>query len=350
MHRVWDWPLFLTILAIGSLSLLTIFSINRALAFNQLIFWIIGLLILYFISAIDYRLWQKFSYLLYAVALISLAILLIFGEPVRGSVRWLNFGMLRFQPSEIAKIATILTLASFFNERSGKELKNFLMSTLIATPLIFLVLIQPDIGNTLAFFAVWFTVLLLSSFSLKHFASLIIFLAIIGFFSYELLVPYQKARILSFLNPSQDPLGTGYSLIQSKIAVGSGQFLGRGLGRGSQSQLKFLPEAESDFIFASTAEQLGFIGASLLLFLFSYLSKRLLSIASITDRFGKLIIGGTISYLILQIFVNVGMNMGLVPVTGITFPLVSYGGSSLISTLVILGIIFSISKNTRQFE
>ena len=167
---------------------------------------------------------------------------------------------------------------------------------------------------------------------------------ITGVLGYELLSGYQKDRIATFINPTKDPLGTGYNIIQSKIAIGSGQLFGRGLGRGSQSQLKFLPEAESDFIFASIAEQLGFLGAILIVLLQGGLILRILSYLQNVEKFGQLVIIGAVSFLLLQFLVNVGMNLGLLPVTGITLPLVSYGGSSLISTLFLLGVVFSVKR------
>lgn len=336
-----DLLLLTLILAIGSISLLIIFSINQSLAFNQLVFWAIGLAVLWFFSFFDFREWQKLSTIFYLFALAALTLLIFIGDPVRGSVRWIDLGFFRFQPSEVAKVATILTLASFFSEKSSSEIKNLVISFLIILPSFILVFRQPDIGNALTFVAIWLGMIIVSGIRPKAlvlgFLSTIVFIALI----YNLLAPYQKERLSTFTNPVSDPLGTGYQIIQSKIAVGSGQFFGRGLGRSSQSQLKFLPEAESDFIFASVAEQLGFVGAGLLLVLYTLFLVKVLSFARSGNRFSQLLVIGTISFFLFQLLVNVGMNMGLVPVTGITFPLVSYGGSSLISTLFLLGIVFS---------
>jgi len=169
--------------------------------------------------------------------------------------------------------------------------------------------------------------------------------AIILILSYELLAPYQKNRILTFIDPNIDPLGTGYNIIQSKIAIGSGQLLGRGFAQGTQSQLKFLPEAESDFIFASITEQLGFAGAAVLTTIYAWLIIRIISFTKDKDRLGQLILIGITTFLVTQFTVNVGMNLALLPVTGITFPLVSYGGSSLLTTLFLLGIVYSILRH-----
>ena len=344
MRKHWDLALLLIILALGSFSLLVIFSLNRNLAVSQLSFWLIGLLILYIVSSLEYQIWRKFSLHLYLITLLFLLVLIFIGDPVRGSVRWIDLGLFRFQPSEIAKIAGILILANFYTEKSAKDLKNILISFLIILPAIFLILIQPDVGNTLALLAVWLGLSIFRNISFKRLLTLAVVGGLAIILIYQSLSGYQKERIASYLNPNIDPLGTGYNIIQSKIAVGSGQLFGRGLGQGSQSQLKFLPESESDFIFASISEQLGFLGASILIILFIVLVLRLVRLARGLEGFAQLVLVGAAIYLSVQFVVNVGMNMGLLPITGITLPLVSYGGSCLISTLFLFGIIFSIER------
>lgn len=344
MRQRWDLLLFIQILAIGAISLLVIFSINKNLALNQLVFWALGLLIFGIFSRFDYKNWRNLSTYFYIGAIAALFLLLLIAQPVRGSVRWIDLGIFRFQPAEVAKAAGILMLATFYHQRSAKEIKNLALSSLIILPAIILIFVQPDIGNTLAFFAIWLGISQVSGFRFKHLLTLLFLATLLATFFFELLAPYQKDRLISFFNPNADPLGTGYNLIQSKIAVGTGNFWGRGLGRGSQSQLNFLPEPESDFIFASIAEQLGFVGAALLLILYTWLIIRLLTIAREKNRFAQLIIAGTVSFFLLQFSVSIAMNMGLLPVTGITLPLVSYGGSSLITTLFLLGVAFSIIR------
>lgn len=346
MRRGFDWLLAAQILAIGSISLLVLFAQNKQIAISQLFFWIIGLAIFYIVYQLDFRVWHKWSIFLYCGSIISLIILLFLGDPIRGSVRWIQIGAARIQPSEIAKIASILILASFYKEKSARFLKNLFFAFMIILPIIVLILIQPDIGNILPILSIWLGLSLASGLRLKDLLLLLLGGLIIAVLAFELLAPYQKERINSFINPTKDPLGTGYHIIQAKIAVGSGQFFGRGLGRGSQSQLKFLPESESDFIFASISEQLGFLGAGLLIILYILVFTRLTSyINSQIQRSGQLVIIGTVYMLLSQIFVNIGMNMGLLPVTGITLPLVSAGGSSLVAILIILGIIFSINRS-----
>ena len=345
MRQKFDFPTLFLILAIGGLSLLILFAINRQLYASQLIFWIIGILVFYIGSRIDHKSLAKIAVPFFVLSIFSLLILLKIGEPVRGSFRWIDIGVFRFQPSEIAKISTILFLSSFFYNRSAAVLKNALTSLgLILIPAL-LVFKEPDLGNALSILAIWLGMVLVAGFRPKHILGLLLATLFIAFLGFEILSPYQKTRIESFLDPQKDPLGTGYNVIQSQIAVGSGGIFGRGLGRGSQSQLNFLPEAESDFIFASLSEQLCLLCATLLLGVYLLLFLRLIGFFYNQDRLAKLIISGTCSYLLFQLTVNVGMNLGLLPVTGITLPLVSYGGSSLVSTLFLLGIGFSIKKS-----
>lgn len=347
MRPKWDWLLFTLICFTGIISLLVIFSQDKKLATNQFVFWILGLVVLTFASGLHHKIWLKLSTPFYLVTLFSLLVLPFIGEPVRGSIRWIDLSFFRIQPSEIAKVASILALATFYLEKSARSLKIAFLGFLIITPALLLVFIQPDIGSSLSFLAIWFGLTFANGLKIKHILVLIIIASLITFLSYEFLAPYQKERIESFLAPSSDPLGAGYHLIQSKISVGSGQLFGRGLGQGSQSQLNFLPESESDFIFATLAEQLGFFGSAFLILIFGAILLKISSFIKDADRLGQLVIIGALSMLLAQFLINVGMNLGVVPVTGITFPLVSYGGSSLVSVLFLLGIIYSVRLNSR---
>lgn len=348
MRAHWDLLLLVQILAIGAISLLIIFSIDRNLAQNQFLFWLLGLAVLYFVAHLDYKNLKNIAVPLYLVVLASLILLLIAGEPIRGSVRWVDLGIFRFQPSEIDKAAIIVLLAAFYSDHSAQDFKNVAISLLIVLPSALLVFLQPDIGNTLAILAIWFGISLMSGLRLAPIILLTVVLGALSLLFFETLAPYQKQRIESFINPTQDPLGTGYNIIQSKIAIGAGQISGRGFAQGSQSQLQFLPEAESDFIFASIAEQLGLLGATLLLFIYTWLLFRLVHLAKRAERFGQLLLFGITSFFLAQFLISVGMNMGLLPVTGITYPLVSYGGSSLIVSLFLLGLVFSIARFNRH--
>lgn len=345
MTKKWDVLALLSIFVLGSISILVISSVNKSLADSQLLFWAIGLIGFFVASQFDYKNWQKLSTPFYLFIILSLVILIFVGSPVRGSIRWLDLGPFRFQPSELAKLSAILILAGYFKERTAANIKNAFTSLLLIFPPAFLILRQPDLGNAMVILAIWLGISFSAGFKVKYLLFLVALGLLLTLLEFEFLSDYQKSRLNTFINPNADPLGQGYNIIQSKIALGSGGFLGKGLGHGSQSQLNFLPEAESDFIFASLVEQLGFIGGSLIIFAFTLLLTRLIKISIAKDRYASLIIAGAVSFLAFQFLVNTGMNMGLLPVTGITLPLVSYGGSSLISTLFLLGIIFSIKRH-----
>lgn len=336
-----DRPLILAILVLAAISLSVIFSINRSLAASQLIFWILGLSVFFVVSQTKPQIWQRYTIPIYLLTMASLVLVFLIGEEVRGATRWIDLGFLRFQPSEIAKLTTIFALANFYLKKTADELANIITSLAIIAPVFLLVFFEPDIGSAMAVVAIWAGISYVAR--IKKSTIIALFLATIIILPLALnhLAPYQKQRLISFVNPQTDPLGSGYNIIQSKIAVGSGQIFGRGLGRGSQSQLNFLPEAESDFIFASTVEELGFVGAIVVVLILIFILVRIHSASQDQDRFTKLLASGALSFLIYQITVNIGMNLGLIPVTGITLPMVSYGGSSLITTLVLLGIVSS---------
>ena len=341
MNRTIDGLLVALVLALGAISTTVIFAANHSLALNQIIFWVFGLAVLYIASHMFHTAWQKYSLPIYVFSIVALLFVFLFGSQIRGSVRWIDLGVFRFQPSEIAKVATVILLANYFNTRTASNLYNLAISLLLILPVFTMIFLQPDLGSALAIAAIWLGVTTAAGIEKKHIALLVVSFIVFSLFAYEILAPFQKARIATFINPNKDPLGAGYNIIQSKIAVGSGQLTGRGLGLGSQSQLNFLPESESDFIFASIAEQLGFFGSGLVIIIFGTILLRLTNYLKNAERFNQLIIIGALSLLTYQFLVNIGMNMGILPVTGITLPFVSYGGSSLISMLLLLGIIFS---------
>lgn len=349
MNQSLDKSFLAIILSLGAISLSVIFASERGLALNQLIFWIIGLIAFIASANVFYPEIERLTKPLYLISIVSLIVVLIVADPVRGSTRWIDFGIFRIQPAEIAKLSAILSLSAFFVKNQSSKLKNILLSFLLILPLFFLILIEPDIGSSGAIVAVWLGMIFASGIKKRQIFTLLAVAVISFVIAFNFLAQYQKERIETFINPARDPLGTGYNIIQSKIAVGSGQFFGRGLGKGTQSQLNFLPESESDFIFASTAEQLGFFGSTLLITLFIFLVLKVLNVAKKADRLGQLIVSGTVSLLLYQFFVNTGMNMGILPVTGITLPLVSYGGSSLITTLILLGLVVSVKKQEESF-
>ncbi len=342
------WILF-CLLAISGFSLTILWSIRPDLFDQQLIFLLLGLFAFFVFSSVDSRFYVHLKWPIYIFSCFLLLLTFVFSEPTRGSIRWLEIGELRIQPSEILKPFLILSLASFVNSLSSRGIKKIILAlSFIALP-AFLIFKQPDLGNTIIFLLIFTAILFLGGIQLKFFLSAI-FLGIISVpFLWRFLQDYQKERIFSFLNPQVDPLGTGYHTLQSVVAVGSGQIFGRGLGRGTQSHLRFLPEQHTDFIFASLAEELGFLGCTLLIILYVFLLFRILKITQrAEDMFSVLTLIGIFTMILAQIIINVGMNIGLLPITGITLPLISYGGSSIISIMISLGIVESISRQKRQ--
>lgn len=336
--------MIIAVLLLLSLGLTVIYTSNNILAIQQLIFVIIGIIFFFILRFIDFRFLKPFIKPLYILTLFFLVLTLILGIETRGSVRWVSIGPFNFQPSELAKPILILALADFWS-RNLPSWKNIFKSLLILLPIGALVSRQPDLGTALTIAFIWTIILIASNISFAKLALiLVVFTALIPL-SWFFLHDYQQQRITSFLSPTQDPQGVGFHVIQSTIAVGSGMFLGRGLGQGTQSRLQFLPEFRTDFIFAFIAEELGFMGSLIVLILYSFLFFILFKyLSQVSDRFGELIIIGVMGMLFFQITVNIGMNIGLLPITGITLPLLSYGGSSIISTLFSLGLVASIAK------
>ncbi len=339
-----DWVILGLVLILLFLSLFILKSIFPSLFIQQVIWVILGLIVFFIFTHIDYRHYERFSWLFYFASIFFLLVTVLFGAITRGSVRWLQVGGFSIQSSELVKPFLILFFAFLFSD-DKIGLKKLIKSGFLMALVALLVFFQPDLGSSLVIVFVWLGMLLAKAVKgrwlLFGVAILSLFLPLIWHF----LRDYQKERIFTFLNPSADPLGSGFNLIQSKIAIGSGQLFGRGLGRGTQSHLQFLPERQTDFIFASLAEELGFIGAVILILLFFFLLLRILLLAvNIEDRFASLVCLGVFSLLFIQVFVNIGMNLGLLPITGLTLPLLSYGGSSLLSTMMALGIVNNIAK------
>lgn len=336
-----------------SLGILVIYSSDPKLAIQQFIIAVLGLIFFWIISFIDLDYYQDYIKILYFIFLGLLVVVFILGIETRGALRWIPLGPFQLQPSEFIKPVIILVLAKFWSSNRPTWI-NIVKSLIIILPVEILIFRQPDLGTTLTIAMIWFTILLGANISfLKLFAMFLVslILAPIGWF---FLKDYQKYRITSFIFPEKDPLGVGYNAIQSAIAVGSGGLSGRGLGRGTQSRLQFLPEFRTDFIFASIAEEFGFIGSAILLFLYSIIIGRCLRIIYLcANRFNSLAVIGVLGMFFFQIIVNIGMNIGILPITGITLPLVSYGGSSLFSVLICLGFVCSASrlcKPERKFD
>lgn len=331
-----------------SIGILVIYSSSMQLAAWQLFFAFLGLFIYLLISRFDCRATANLTKVLYFGVLTLLIVVAIVGIETRGSIRWIPLGPINLQPSEFAKPILILLLADFWT-KNLPNWSNVVKSLFWTAPLLILIFRQPDLGSALTLLAIWFGMLIASKISLKKIALIVLLFLLIIPLTWFSLKDFQKERIVGFFDPESDPLGRGYNLIQSTIAVGSGQLLGRGLGQGTQSRLQFLPEFRTDFIFASIAEELGFLGSLIIVVIYFTLVAYCLKVADqSSDIFGFLLVMGAVSMFIFQIFVNIGMNIGLLPITGITLPLVSYGGNSLIATMIILGLIASIARFARK--
>ncbi len=336
-------------LVIFSLGLLSLFSIDSNLFKNQLVFFGLALLVFLFFSQLDFKIFAHFDWYFYIFSLLALIITFILGNLTRGSLRWIRISNLNLQPSELVKPFLVLSFSSLALKLDFRRFKDILFFLFLLLLPVLLIFKQPDLGSALVVLVFGLSIMFAKGIKKIYFIVGAVFLLLFLPLSWGLLKPYQQQRIFSFLNPQHDPLGSGYHLIQAQIAVGSGLFLGRGLGRGSQSQLQFLPERHSDFIFASLSEELGFLGASFLLLAFFFLLQKIFKISQKSQtEFGGLVCLGSGVLLFFQTGVNVGMNLGIMPITGITLPLVSYGGSSLLSTSIILGLIQAAAKNLKR--
>lgn len=352
-----DWILLSATLLLLSVGLLTLYSLSSSggvdYFLKQSIFAVLSLGTLLFAATLDYRHVAKYSTALYFVTLISLFLVLLFGTTVRGTAGWLSFGVFQVQPVEIAKVTLIIFLASFISKKRSElgEWTRLVASLVLSAGLIFLVLKQPDLGSSLVLAAIWIGMILASGLRFKHLFVLFVLgltLAAGGWFS---LASYQKERINTFIHPEADPRGSGYNVLQAIVAVGSGGMTGKGVGHGSQSQLNFLPEKHTDFIFAVIAEELGLSGAFFVIGLYLVLLYRIKRIGdTASDNFGYLMAVGALVMFFFQIMVNIGMNVGLLPVTGLPAPLLSYGGSSLMSVCLALGLLLSIYRRKKDTE
>lgn len=342
-----DWSLFVLPLILTGIGTAIIFSItygtNSSLALSQAMFFIIGLGLAIFLTLFDYRTLKGLYLILYIIGMILLIMVLLFGSKSFGATRWIDLKFFQLQPSELFKLIILIVLAKFFSD--WQELnwqKILLILALVGVP-VFLILRQPDLGTASVIFIGLIAILFLSPIRKIYLIIALALMVALSPLGWHFLKTYQKQRIESFINPSADPHGVGYNVSQAKIAVGSGGLLGMGLGKGSQSQLNFLPVAHTDFIFAGTAEATGFIGSTFLILVLILLVFRIINVAKVAkDSFGMYLAGGIAAIFLFQILVNIGMNLGIMPVTGIPLPFVSSGGSSMITNMAAIGILQSI--------
>ena len=356
------WGMVALICAIAVIGLATVYSATytakgpSSLYYKQLVWVVIGLAVMTAAVIVDYHTVGRYAYILYAVSLLLLLLVMVIGRTGMGAQRWLAIGPFAFQPSEFAKISLTLALARYFAEdpkRGGYDLRDLAIpAVMVALPLV-LVLKQPDLGTAIMLLLTSALIALIAGLRLRSVFIVLLIgaLAASALFAvppvrqklWGKLKPYQQNRIRAFFDPGADPLGSGYHANQSKIAVGSGQLTGKGYRKGTQSQMAFLPERHTDFIFAVLSEERGLIGGGLLLLL--YLSLLLTGVDTATnakDRLGALMAGGIVCMISLYVFINAGMAVGIVPVVGVPLPLVSYGGTSIVTTFLALGLLLNI--------
>ncbi|MFH1582254.1 MAG: FtsW/RodA/SpoVE family cell cycle protein [bacterium] len=352
-----DWILILSAIILVAFGLISIYSSSLGegdfLNFHkQILFFGIGILLMFFFSFFDWRIFKDNSYLiltLYFICLLLLIGLFFFAPEIRGVKSWYKVGSFSIDPIEFAKIILIILLAKYFSTRHVEmyQIRHILVSGFYVLLPVLLIFFQPDFGSVIILIALWVGVLIISGIKLPHFLLLlfcgILILTLTWMF---LMKDYQKDRIINFISPT-DPLGSGWSQNQAKIAVGSGGLIGQGIGSGSQTQYGFLPEPQTDFIFAAIAEETGLAGVFLVFSFFSVLFWRIAKIIFDTkSNFPRLFAMGFSVVLISQIFIHIGMNLGITPIIGISLPFISYGGSGLIANFVALGILLNI-KNTK---
>jgi len=350
-----DWALVAALCPLLIAGTLTMQSFVGTQAFfeRQIIWVTLSVAVFLFLSRMDFRFLRKSGAVVavYGVAITLLSLLLVFGKTVKGATSWFDFGGFSFQPSDLAKLALIIVLAKYFSKRHVEiaNIRHIVVSGLYALILFFLVMLQPDLGSGIIIFLIWFGMVLVSGISKKHLAAVII----LGATTFALLwsfvfADYQKARIKTFLNPLADVRGAGYNARQSVVAVGSGEIFGKGIGYGTQSRLNFLPEYQTDFIFAAYAEEWGFIGVLILFGAFGIVVFRILHNAMNAEtNFETLFALGFCIMIISHFAINVGMNIGLLPVTGIPLPFVSYGGSHMLTLFIGLGILMGMRRYRR---
>lgn len=354
--KYFDIPL----LIVGGLLILVglaiIYATSRSgdtmtIFYRQAAYVAAGIVMFILFSWSNYQQLAKINRIVYGVLLVFLLYLVVFGDPIRGSARWIDFGVFNLQPAEFAKIVVILGLSRWLYLRRGQinSPANIVLTFIYAAVPAGLIFAEPDLGSAAVIMAIWFGMLLVSQIKKRYLLGVVLLACLLVLVSWKFVLhDYQKTRVEVFLNPALDLRDSGYNVRQAVIAVGSGQLAGRGLGRGLQSQLKFLPERQTDFIFASASEEIGFVGCVGLIVLYYLFAWRLILIMrQAKDELGYYIVGGVLFMFFIQVAVNIGINIGLMPVTGIPLPFLSYGGSSLIVMMIALGIVQSVVRQSR---
>lgn len=352
-----DWNLVIFILALNFVGLINLYSATHGphsldvepLFVNQIIWLIVGWSIFFIMTFIDYQIIARLAVAIFALNFLAILYVTFFGNVALGAQRWIHFGFFKYQPSETMKLALVMLLAKFLQFRStdgpGMGPKELLVPLLILGVPFALVVEQPDLGTASMLAAIGGSMIIFMKVKRWIIGSIIIMGIVAAPLAWNYgLRDYQKNRIITFLSPANDPKGTGYNSIQSKIAVGSGMFLGKGFRKGTQSQLEFLPERHTDFIYSVLSEEHGFVGSAVTVALFCVLFLIILRIASSArEKFGALLCVGVLAYVFWHMFVNIGMVIGLLPIVGVPLPLLSYGGSSMLTTMAGMGLISSVA-------
>lgn len=352
-HEI-DSLLFATIVAVLFLSVVNIYGIDGGGGIffkKQIILVLVGMGLMIVMSLFNYRYLKNYSLpvLLFYSIIVGLLALALTSHAIRGSRAWIILGQFRIEPSELMKLAFIVIMAKYFSQRHIhiRQLRHIIISGIYLVLPLVIIFIQPDFGSGMLLILTWVGILLTVGINRKHLAVLatlgIICMVVAWMF---VLKPYQKERVMAFIDPQHDPTGIGYNIIQSQIALGSGNWFGVGLGNGTQSTLGFLPEAHNDFAFAAFGEQFGVVGIGVLMALMAYIIMRILSVGRRSDNnFGKIFCVGFALMIMMHVFVNASVNIGMLPVMGIPFSFLSYGGSHLLSVLIGVGIVQSIHRS-----
>ncbi|MBN1628028.1 MAG: rod shape-determining protein RodA [Deltaproteobacteria bacterium] len=357
-----DWILLLLLIIIGSISLINLYSATfpirdaggSQIVIKQTYWYLIGFAVLLMMTTFDYHKLERLAWPIYLASLLLLVLVLIIGKVSSGSQRWLSLGVMNFQPSELAKISIVIILSQFFSthgEYSDYRLRDLWQPFILILLPFLLILKEPDLGSAMVLAIIAFSITLIMKIRWTSLLFLIVTVLSSIPFVWFTLKDYQKKRIFTFLNPESDPLGAGYHIIQSKIAVGSGLLGGKGFLKGTQTRLHFLPEQHTDFAFSVLAEEWGFFGSTFLLILYLFLILWGINIAKNSkDRFGSLLAIGITAIVFWQVVINVCMTIGLMPVVGIPLVLFSYGGSSILSTMLGMGLLMNISMRRFMFQ
>jgi rod shape determining protein RodA len=355
-----DWQVVVLTLVLATIGLLAVISASHGgphqrifspLAVRQLLWIAMGTVAMVSAAVFDYRALGRYAYVIYVASLVVLGLVLLTGHSTGGARRWLSLGIFALEPSELLKLALIILLAHMLKERplaGGLRLRNLVAPSIcVAIPML-MIMKEPDLGSALLLLLVFATLVFAAGLNLRTMGGILLAVALAAPVAWHYLKPYQRERIVSFINPQADPLGAGYHIIQSEIAVGSGGPWGKGFLQGTQGRLNFLPEQTTDFIFSVFAEEFGFGGSLALLAVYMLLiSHGFWIVRQCKDRFGAMLALGVVATVFWQVTINIGMASGILPVVGITLPLVSYGGSSLIVMMAELGLLISV--NVRRF-